>query len=260
MAEFLGRTLYFGDNALASFRDDIELRRLAIAHELGHALQHYRSLSDLPAKPTNEESRVYEAHADALGQGILHKAGFPANTAKKGFEALINCGKSRRTDHPTPEARVLNQDLLAHRERKIHAALARLPDASSRGLDAAYDGSSGRAELPTETSAVRATPTIKPSAFNSRGILEAQHWLLDDDLVPPPSREAEHDPITSLRRRQKFREAVIAAANELISGPDVEDLIFAWTKSEIPGPADLASWLTQRAAQLASKRSPHALR
>ena len=260
-SSFEDSVVVFGNNALVLLRRGDDFRRTVLAHELGHGLQKYRKLATSKAIPTDEESRAYEAQADALGREILIKAGFSTNSMKSGFESFADCGQyydNRRSDHPSPEARVLNQDLLAQHDRNVQSVLSRVPGASS-DLDQAFDGGAGRTDPQAGVSAGFPGPAIKTDDFNSRGILKADRWVpehpaLDGGTVPaPPGAPGAKTPPPA-EVQPEFREAVVAAANELISGPGVEDRVFAWTHSDVPGPSDFASWLTQQAVLLVQRR------
>lgn len=142
----------------ASLRNGVPRSEMlvAMAHEIGHAIQERRN-------ERFHTRRQLEGHADAIGMELLHRAGYPAWTGRRGFENLIGCGAlqgepSSGGSHP------------AYRDRWRNAVAA---TAALRALDAArpasFDGAGARGGYAPEfrPGDVRVDGRVDPS-----GVLE----------------------------------------------------------------------------------------
>ncbi len=204
-------------SALKMFEDPAT-RRGILAHEIGHALQ--RGPTSKAGGLTGDAYvRALEAQADAFGRDLLPKAGFSADDMKTTLGVLQTCVRyTQRPDHPVLPARLLNQDLLARR------------DALLSNAGRVYDKEGARSGDVQASAVVASAPKL--GDFNAQGILKASHWISSDVALPgPPS------PRTSSKAPQpsgpSFRDAVVAAADELLDGPGLAAIVSGATAEDL---------------------------
>ena len=176
------RRIDFSRPVLPLFTREPALRRLVIAHELGHALQ-----KKLGVEPKALDRR-FEAQADAFAARMLDAAGFSKAMPREGYEAFFAAFPKRAQplgseQHPSPGGRFLNLRLFE---------LEALPKGAGE-------------------------PSL--ARFNDRGILKPELWLaarLEDprfgSLPPPPAGTTDED----------FRAAILSAAERLLLDPEFE--------------------------------------
>ena len=186
------RAINFVAKALPVMGREQALRRMAIAHELGHAKQLHEGIHPPRAIPDPSEMRGEEAQADAFGLHLLIAAGFTSETAWDGMAAFYDFlgdaeSQEDRNLHPSPGARFLN----------IHAF--KQPGASV------------------------APGSVKLADFNERGILRPELWV-------PQRLESARAP-TRAASIADFSRLAIAAAAKLVSSPQTETTLLMMART-----------------------------
>lgn len=202
------RAITIAARALSALGREPALRRLAIAHEMGHAKQQRDHVNNIRALPDVHELRGVEAQADAFAFRFLAAAGYPPQTARDGLYAFYGylgerANSESRSDHPAPGARYLNL--------KIHELKA---------------GPTG----PDEPSLAQ---------LNERGILRAELW------VPGRLQEGGLPTLPPGMTDQQFRQQVVAEAVKLLSDTAIEKRLAVLAVANRG--TDLTLWVTRQA-------------
>lgn len=195
-----------------------EARLATIAHEIGHGVQdklgklawsrepraaYFKraggdaTVEGYAASPEFKEamarSRRIEAQADLIGQEILVRAGFDANTFTRGRAVRFGCrdaselGTEGDTTHPVSA------------QRWVNTAISRGTVAADRGNKAAVNmaamlgGDLKRLEAPSTDAGYKArpyTPAASVEDFEDSGRLKPGRQVAARFVVPPPADDA----------------------------------------------------------------------
>lgn len=214
MAEWDGpsRTVRIGARHLSEMGREIDMRRLALAHELGHAKQLRDKLGPARMLPDPKEMRAGEAQADAFAVRFLAAAGFSPDTAWNGLAAFIRIMgdgiDSANRAHPVPGARFLNLKIIESRA-----------------------GPSGEHE-----------PSLE--RFNDRGILRAELWVPARLNAALPMGTP---PLPPGMTEEQFRKGVVDAAEKIIADPEAGRTMGSLALANRC--TDLTVWVIRRAVE-----------
>lgn len=169
----------------------------ALAHELGHAVQH-RTGTSRGWADTPEHTRRYEAQADALAIQILQRAGYSARDELRAKEAFFGCGTIKAGGAPTVEhadsrTRWINSLVVAKalKARGGAATEGALRSSAGRIGGAAVDGRD--AQLETLFDSARSAPAAPAAPSQSVHAIRMSDFDAKGAVNPRALRERGRD-------------------------------------------------------------------
>lgn len=235
----------------AFLKDEVrgrDARVMAIAHEIAHAIQDRDKLIEWRGRPGDEgflaRSRRIEAHADAIGQELMVRAGYAADAFTSGTGDYFGCqSRQLREDsatHPTPAQRFVNNSIIAGTEANSRARAALARHAREFG-----EASAQAPEPPVQPF----TPSARITDFNDQGQLMPGRRVVESlglgQNRPPPSPGAAPSNIVAAGAAALWTSALnrffvtpfSTAVDQLSSDPSFINRVFAVCGA--PGAAEL---------------------
>jgi len=215
-----------------------DARVMAIAHEIAHAVQDRDKLIEWRGRPGDAEyltrSRKIEAHADAIGQELMVRAGYPADAFTLGTEEYFGCQSQQLREetatHPTPAQRFVNNAMVAGTEANARAHAALEVYASQFG-----QASAQAPDLPVQPF----TPAARITDYNDQGQLLPGRRIAESLGFglsrPPPSPDSGPANLVAGTAASLWSSALdrffvapfTAAVDELSSDPSFVNRVFA---------------------------------